>query len=128
MDLPERKDKNIEEFKNRWQLSPEQFASSIHTEEELNTMQEFLLAIEEGFREYIADWDLEDAFFLYDEEEDCILRFYSFSKGLTKCWCVISCYSQIEVASENMDVPLLADICNVIMSGLFNLVGKDSRS
>lgn len=128
MELPERKDLDLEGFKSRWQLSPDQLANSVHTEEELNTMQEFLLMIEEGFREYIVDWDLEDSFFLYDDDEDCILRMYSFSKGLTKCWCVISCYSQIEVASENIDVPLLADICNVIMSGLFDLVGKNSHT
>ena len=64
MDLPERKDLDIEGFKNRWQLSPDQLSSTRRTDEELEGMQEFLLYIEDELREEIADWDLEDAFFL----------------------------------------------------------------
>ena len=125
MDLPDRKDILIEEFKDKWQLTPEQLADTNNTEEEIKSMQDFLLSIGDGFREYITDWDLEDYFFLLDEEEDYILGLFLFSKGLTKCWCIISCYGQVEVHSENMDVDLLGDICNLIISGLFNLIGKE---
>ena len=130
MDLPERKDINIEEFKNRWQLTPEQLATTQRTEDELEWMQEFLLSIEESFREEIADWDLEDAFFLYQDEEteggkDYILRFFSFTKGLTKNWLVIGCQPQIEVTSENMDVALLGSISNVLISQLVEVFVGD---
>ena len=130
MDLPERKSLEIEDFKSRWQLTPEQLASSIHTEEELNTMQEFLLMIEEGFREEIADWELENTFFLYQDEEseggkDYILRFFSFTKGLTECWLVIGCQPQIEVTSENMDVALLGTISNILLSQLNDVLVRD---
>ena len=126
MNLPEVKDLDIEDFKSRWQLSPEQLATTKRTEDELEGMQEFLLSIEEAFREDITDWDLEDAFFLYQDEEseggeDYILRFYSFSKGLTKCWLVIGCQPQIEISSENMDVSLLANISNILLGQLRDL-------
>ena len=131
MDLPERKDLDVEGFKSRWQLSPEQLANTKRTDDELEGMQDFLLTIEDVLREDIADWDLEDAFFLYqgdkyeDNEGDYILRMYSFSKGLTKCWVVISCYPQIELSSENMDIELLASISNILLSQLIDIFVRD---
>ena len=130
MDLPERKDLDVEDFKSRWQLSPEQLATTKRTDEELEIMQEFLLSIEEAFREEITDWDLEDAFFLYQDqnreiEEDYILRMYSFSKGLTKCWLVIGCQPQIEMASENIDATLLANISNILLAQLYDVFVSD---
>ena len=130
MDLPEKKDLDVESFKSRWQLTPEQLATTLRTEEELEIMQEFLLSIEESFREDITDWDLEDAFFLYQDEnsefeEDYILRMYSFSKGLTKCWLVIGCQPQIEIASENIDATLLANISNILLAHLYDVFVSD---
>ena len=130
MDLPERKDLDVEGFKERWQLTPEQLANTKRTVEELEDMQECLLTIEEALREEITDWDLEDAFFLYqdensDFEEDYILRMYSFSKGLTKCWLVIGCQPQIELSSENMDITLLGSISNVLLSQLVEVFVRD---
>ena len=129
MDLPG-KDLDLEDFKSRWQLSPEQLETTLRTEEELEIMQEFLLSIEESFREDITDWDLEDAFFLYQDEnkefeEDYILRMYAFSKGLTKCWLVIGCQPQIEIASENIDATLLANISNILLAQLYELFVRD---
>ena len=131
MDLPKRDDLDIEGFKERWQLSPEQLSTTRRTEEELEGMQDFLLIIEDQLREDIADWDLEDAFFLYqgekyeDNEGDYILRMFQFSKGLTKCWLVISCFPQIELSSENMDIELLASISNILLSQLVEVFVSD---
>ena len=131
MDLPERKDLDVEGFKSRWQLSPDQLATTKRTEEELEDMQQCLLTIEEALREDIADWDLEDAFFLYQDKQheenegDYILRMFQFSKGLTKCWLVISCFPQIELTSENMDVTLLASISNILLSQLVEVFVGD---
>ena len=130
MDLPKKDDLDLEGFKERWQLSPEQLATTKRTDEELEIMQEFLLSIEEAFRKDITDWDLEDAFFLYQDEnsefeEDYILRMYSFSKGLTKCWLVIGCQPQIEMASENIDATLLANISNILLAQLYDLFVSD---
>ena len=131
MDLPERKDLDVEGFKSRWQLSPEQLSTTRRTEEELEGMQDFLLIIEDQLREDIADWDLEDAFFLYqgekyeDNEGDYILRMFQFSKGLTKCWLVISCFPQIELSSENMDIELLASISNILLGELIDIFVRD---
>ena len=121
---------DLEDFKSKWQLSPEQLANTQRTEEELEEMQEFLLSIEESFREEIADWELENTFFLYQDEEseggkDYILRFFSFTKGLTECWLVIGCQPQIEVTSENMDVALLGTISNILLSQLNDVLVRD---
>ena len=130
MDFQEKKDLDVNDFKSRWQLSPEQLATTQRTEDELEWMQEFLLSIEEAFREDITDWDLEDAFFLYQDEEseggkDYILRFFSFTKGLTKNWLVIGCQPQIEITSENMDVSLLANISNILLAQLNDVFVSD---
>ena len=131
MDLPDRKDLDVEGFKSRWQLTPDQLATTRRTEEELDTMQDFLLSVEDELREEITDWDLEDAFFLYqdqqyeDNEGDYILRMFQFSKGLTKCWLVISCFPQIELSSENMDIELLASISNIILGELIDIFVRD---
>ena len=130
MDLPKKDNLDIEGFKDRWALSPEQLSTTRRTEEELEIMQEFLLSIEEAFRKDITDWDLEDAFFLYQDEniefeEDYILRMYSFSKGLTKCWLVIGCQPQIEMASENIDATLLANISNILLAQLYDVFVSD---
>ena len=130
MDLPERKDLDIEGFKNRWQLSPDQLSSTRRTDEELECMQEWLLFTEDEIREELADWDFEDAFFLYQDKgiekcEDYIMRLFSFSKGLTKCWLVISCFPQIELSSENMDIELLASISNILIGELIDVFVRD---
>ena len=131
MDLPERKETDIQAFKDRWQLSPEQLATTRRTEDELEYMQEFLLSVEDEIREEITDWDLEDAFFLYQDQQyegnegDYILRMFQFSKGLTKCWLVISCFPQIELTSENMDIELLASISNILLAELIDVFVRD---
>ena len=131
MDLPERKDLDVEGFKSRWQLSPDQLATTKRTEEELEDMQQCLLTIEDELREEITDWDLEDAFFLYQDKQyegnegDYILRMFQFSKGLTKCWLVISCFPQIELTSENMDIELLASISNILLAELIDVFVRD---
>ena len=131
MDLPERKETDIQAFKDRYQLSPEQLATTRRTEEELECMQEFLLSVEDEIREEITDWDLEDAFFLYQDEKyediegDYILRLFNFSKGLTKCFVVISCFPQIELSSDNMDIELLASISNILLSELIDVFVRD---
>ena len=131
MDLPERKETDIQAFKDRYQLSPEQLAITRRTEDELEYMQEFLLSVEDEIREEITDWDLEDTFFLYqdkeyeDNEGDYILRMFQFSKGLTKCWVVISCLPQIECTSDNMDIELLASISNILIGELIDVFVRD---
>ena len=131
MDLPERKETDLQAFKDRYQLSPEQLAITRRTEDELEYMQEFLLSVEDEIREEITDWDLEDTFFLYqdkeyeDNEGDYILRMFQFSKGLTKCWVVISCFPQIELSSDNMDIELLASISNILLSELIDVFVRD---
>ena len=131
MELPDKKDLDVERFKSRWQLSPEQLANTERTEDELEGMQDFLLNIEDVLREDIANWDLEDAFFLYQDKQyegnegDYILRMFQFSKGLSKCWVVISCFPQIELCSENMDVALLSSISNIISSQLIEAFVSD---
>ena len=131
MDLPERKETDLQAFKDRYQLSPEQLAITRRTEDELEYMQEFLLSVEDEIREEITDWDLEDTFFLYQDKEyegnegDYILRMFQFSKGLTKCWLVISCFPQIELTSENMDIELLASISNILLAELIDAFVRD---
>ena len=131
MDLPERKETDIQAFKDRWQLSLEQLTTTRRTEDELECMQEFLLSVEDEIREEITDWDLEDTFFLYQDKQyegnegDYILRMFQFSKGLSKCWVVISCFPQIELTSENIDVALLASISNILLSQLVEVFVSD---
>ena len=131
MDLPERKETDLQAFKDRYQLSPEQLAITRRTEDELECMQEFLLSVEDEIREEITDWDLEDAFFLYQDKQyegnegDYILRLFNFSKGLTKCWVVISCFPQIELSSDNMDIELLASISNILLSEIIDVFVRD---
>ena len=67
---------DIEEFKNKYQLTPEQLKKTRMTAEDIEIAQNILLAIEDMFLENIADWSLEESFFLYDDEEDLIYRFF----------------------------------------------------
>ena len=131
MDLPKKDDLDIEGFKERWQLTPEQIAKTERTEEELQCMQDFLLSVEDELREEITDWDLEDTFFLYQDkkydgnEGDYIMRMFLFSKGLKQCWCVISCFPQIELRSKKFDIQLLVNITNILLAELIEvLVGE----
>ena len=86
---------DIEEFKNKYQLTPEQLKKTKMTAEDIEIAQNILLAIEDMFLENIADWSLEESFALYDEDEDLIYRFFNFSKGMTKCYLVINSEPQI---------------------------------
>ena len=124
MDLPGGEDLDIEGFKSRWILTPEQLASTNRSQDELEGMQGFLLSLEDAFRREIADWALEDACFLYQDEieGDYILRMFSFSKGLTKCLIVINCFPQIELTNKDMDIELLMHISNIITAELVEVL------
>jgi hypothetical protein len=106
---------DIEEFKNKYQLTPEQLKKTKMTAEDIEIAQNILLAIEDMFLENIADWSLEETFFLYDEKEDLIYRFFNFSKGMTKNYLVINSEPQIELISNEMDNQLLLHISNILL-------------
>ena len=106
---------DVEDFKNRYQLTPKQLKQTKMTAEDIEIAQNILLAIEDMFLENIADWSLEESFFLYDDEEDLIYRFFQFSKGLTKCYLVINSEPQIELISNQFDNNLLLHITNIVI-------------
>ena len=106
---------DVEDFKNRHQLTPEQLLKTKLTAEDIEIAQKILLTIEDLMMENIADWSLEESFFLYDDEEDLIYRFFNFSKGLTKSYLVINSEPQIELISNEMDNKLLLHISNILI-------------
>ena len=106
---------DIEEFRNKYQLTPEQLKKTKMTAEDIEIAQNILLAIEDMFIENIADWSLEESFFLYDEKEDLIYRFFQFSKGLSKSYLVINSEPQIELISNQFDNQLLLHIFNIVL-------------
>ena len=106
---------DIEEFKNKYQLTPEQLKKTKMTAEDIEIAQNVLLTIEDLFLENIADWSLEESFFLYDEKEDLIYRFFNFSKGMTKNFLVLNSEPQIELISNELDNKLLLHISNILV-------------
>ena len=106
---------DIEEFRNKYQLTAEQLKKTKMTAEDIEIAQNILLAIEDMFIENIADWSLEESFFLYDEKEDLIYRFFQFSKGLSKSYLVINSEPQIELISNQFDNQLLLHISNIVL-------------
>ena len=106
---------DVEDFKNRYQLTPKQLRQTKMTAEDIEIAQNILLAIEDMFLENIADWSLEETFFLYDEDQDLIYRFFNFSKGMTKNYLVINSEPQIELISNEMDNQLLLHISNILL-------------
>ena len=108
-------DLDIEDFKNRHQLTPEQLLKTKMTGEDIEIAQKILLALEDMFIGNIADWSLEESFNLYEDEEDYICRFFQFSKGMTKCYLVINSEPQIELISNEMDNKLLLHISNILV-------------
>jgi len=108
-------DLDVEDFKNRYQLTPKQLRMTKMTAEDIEIAQDILLAIEDLILENIADWSLEESFFLYDEKEDLIYRFFNFSKGMTKNFLVINSEPQIELISNELDNQLLLHISNILV-------------
>ena len=106
---------DVEKFKNKYQLTPEQLKKTKMTAEDIEIAQNILLAIEDMFLENIADWSLEETFFLYDEDQDLIYRFFNFSKGMTKNYLVINSEPQIELISNEFDNQLLLHISNILV-------------
>ena len=106
---------DVEDFKNRYQLTPKQLRQTKMTAEDIEIAQNVLLTIEDLFLENIADWSLEESFFLYDEKEDLIYRFFNFSKGMTKNFLVINSEPQIELISNELDNKLLLHISNILV-------------
>ena len=108
-------DIDVEDFKNRHQLTPEQLLKTKMTAEDIEIAQTILLGLEDLFMDNIADWSLEESFFLYDDDEDLIYRFFNFSKGMTKSYLVINSEPQIELISNEMDNKLLLHISNILV-------------
>ena len=108
-------DLDVEDFKNRYQLTPEQLRQTKMTAEDIEVAQNILLSIEDLILENIADWSLEESFFLYDDDEDLIYRFFNFSKGTTSCFLVINSEPQIELISNDLDNKLLLHISNILV-------------
>ena len=113
---------DVEKFKNKYQLTPEQLKKTKLSAEDIEIAQKILLAIEDLFLENIADWSLEESFFLYDEKEDLIYRFFQFSKGLSKCYLVINSEPQIELISNQFDNKLLLHISNIVIDFVISCV------
>ena len=113
---------DIEEFKNKYQLTPEQLKKTKMTAEDIEIAQKILLALEDMLIENIADWSLEESFFLYDDEEDLIYRFFNFSKGMTKNFLVINSEPQIELISNELDNKLLLHISNILIDFVISCV------
>ena len=108
-------DLDVEDFKNRYQLTPEQLRQTKMTAEDIEVAQNILLSIEDLILENIADWSLEESFNLYDEDQDLIYRFFNFSKGTTSCFLVINSEPQIELISNDFDNQLLLHISNILI-------------
>ena len=108
-------DLDVEDFKNRYQLTPKQLRQTKMTAEDIEIAQNILLAIEDMFLENIADWSLDESIFLYDEDKDLIYRFFYFSKGLTKSYLVVNSEPQIELISNDLDNQLLLHISNILI-------------
>ena len=106
---------DVEKFKNKYQLTPEQLKKTKMTAEDIEIAQKILLAIEDMFLLNIADWSLEESFFLYDDDEDLIYRFFNFSKGMQNSYLVINSEPQIELISNEMDNKLLLHISNILI-------------
>ena len=106
---------DVEDFKNRHQLTPEQLLKTKMTAEDIEIAQDILLAIENMMMENIADWSLEESFFLYDDDQDLIYRFFNFSKGMMSCYLVINSEPQMELISKEMDNKLLLHISNILI-------------
>ena len=106
---------DVEKFRNKYQLTPEQLRRTKLSSEDIEIAQKILLAIEDMLLENIADWSLDESFFLYDEKEDLIYRFFQFSKGLSKNYLVISSEPQIELISNEMENTLLLHISNILI-------------
>ena len=113
---------DVEEFKNKYQLSPEQLRQTKMTAEDIEIAQKILLALEDMFIDNIADWSLEESFFLYDEDEDLIYRFFNFSKGTTSCYLVINSEPQIELISNDLDNQLLLHISNILIDFVISCI------
>ena len=113
---------DVEEFKNKYQLTPEQLRQTKMTAEDIEIAQNILLAIEDMFLENIADWSLEESFFLYDDEEDLIYRFFNFSKGTTSSYLVINSEPQIQLISNQFDNKLLLHISNIVIDFVISCV------
>ena len=113
---------DVEKFKNKYQLTPEQLKKTKLSAEDIEIAQKILLAIEDLLLENIADWSLEESFFLYDDEEDLIYRFFNFSKGLTKSYLVINSESQLELISQDLDNKLLLHISNILIDFVISCV------
>ena len=106
---------DVEKFRNKYQLTPDQLRRTKLSSEDIEIAQKILLAIEDMLLENIADWSLDESFFLYDEKEDLIYRFFQFSKGLSKNYLVISSEPQIELISNEMENALLLHISNILI-------------
>ena len=118
---------DVEKFRNKYQLTPDQLRRTKLSSEDIEIAQKILLAIEDMLLENIADWSLDESFFLYDEKEDLIYRFFQFSKGLSKNYLVISSEPQIELISNEFDNKLLLHISNILIDFVISCVrSRDS--
>ena len=113
---------DVEDFKNRYQLTPKQLRQTKMAAEDIEIAQTILLALEDMLITNIADWSLEESFFLYDEEEDLIYRFFNFSKGTTSSYLVINSEPQIELISNQFDNKLFLHISNIIIDFVISCV------
>ncbi len=107
---------DLREFREKYELTPEQLKRTKMSPETIELSQKFLLEIEDGLMEDISDWSLDEAIFLYEDEDDYICRFFQFSKGITNHFVVINPMPEIECISADMDGKLMMDISNTVMS------------
>ena len=103
----------VDKFREIWSLNKHQLKRTSTSEEDREGMEGVLMYLEEALQENLEDWKVSSSYFLYDDENDYIVRQFTLRKGKASHFIVLT--PEMKIRGMDSDIPseLLADIMNV---------------
>ena len=117
----------VDKFRELWQLNKKQLQQTSTSQDERDEMEQIMMAVEEYLQTNLEDWEVDSSYFLYDEDQDSIIRQFTLKKGAANHQIVITPELEIRYADEKMPIPLLVQVHSILMRFITNLLDAESQ-
>jgi|TARA_Y100000114_G_scaffold96874_1_gene90156 hypothetical protein len=117
----------VDKFREIWSLNKHQLKRTSTSEEDREGMEGVLMYLEEALQENLEDWKVSSSYFLYDDENDYIVRQFTLRKGKASHFIVLTPLMEIRGMDLNISSELLADIMNICTDLLVQVIQMENE-
>lgn len=117
----------VDKFRELWQLNKKQLQQTSTSQDDRDEMEQIMMAVEDYLQTCLEEWEVASSYFLYDDDQDSIIKQFTLSKGAAKYQIVIAPELEIRYADEKMPIQLLVAVHSILIRFIFNLLDAESQ-